>query len=154
GVFRGLRTGERPEHRPPRHCVLGDSQQFPLGGRLHSAGAPAPVGAGGQHRAGEPRPAHRGNGIGAAGPGPARTGAAMNDRPTAVELVNAVRQYLESELLPSLTDQRLKFQTLIAANVLSIAERELKSEEVDLTLELAAFAELANREQQPRTLME
>ena len=48
-------------------------------------------------------------------------GAAMHDRPTAVELVNAVRQYLESELLPTLTDARFKFQTLIAANVLAIA---------------------------------
>ncbi len=60
----------------------------------------------------------------------------MHDRPTAVELVNAVRQFLESELLPTLTDARLKFQTLIAANVLSIAERELRSEETDLADEL------------------
>jgi hypothetical protein len=63
----------------------------------------------------------------------------MHDRPTAVELVNAVRQYLESELLPTLTDQRLKFQTLIAANVLSIAERELRSVENDLADEMVFY---------------
>jgi hypothetical protein len=53
----------------------------------------------------------------------------MNDRPTAVELVDAVRRYLEAELLPTLTDARLRFQTLIAANVLTIVGRELSSEE-------------------------
>ena len=53
----------------------------------------------------------------------------MNDRPTAVELVAAVRQYLETELLPSLADARLRFQTLVAANVLAIVERELPDEE-------------------------
>jgi hypothetical protein len=63
----------------------------------------------------------------------------MHDRPTAVELVNAVRQYLESELLPTLTDARLKFQTLIAANVLSIAERELQAEDDDLAAELVEY---------------
>jgi hypothetical protein len=66
----------------------------------------------------------------------------MNDRPTAVELVNAVRHYLESELLPTLTDARLKFQTLIAANVLSIAERELRSEEADLADEFVFYMRL------------
>jgi hypothetical protein len=49
----------------------------------------------------------------------------MNDRPTARELIDAVRLYLEKELLPSLTDARQRFQTLIAANVLSVAGREL-----------------------------
>jgi Domain of unknown function (DUF6285) len=78
----------------------------------------------------------------------------MNDRPTAVELVNAVRHYLENELLPTLTDPRLKFQTLIAANVLSIAERELKTEEVDLTVELAVYAELRKHGGDPSTTTE
>jgi hypothetical protein len=77
----------------------------------------------------------------------------MNDRPTAVELVNAVRQYLESELLPTLTDARLKFQTLIAANVLSIAERELGSEETELANEFAFLADLLKLDEPaPHTL--
>jgi hypothetical protein len=56
----------------------------------------------------------------------------VNDRPTAAELVSATRQFLETELLPTLTDARLRFQTLIAANVLSIVERELLTEEQQL----------------------
>jgi hypothetical protein len=53
----------------------------------------------------------------------------MTDRPSAVELIEAVRHYLETELLPTLTDARLRFQTLIAANVLAIVGRELPAEE-------------------------
>jgi hypothetical protein len=53
----------------------------------------------------------------------------MTDRPTAAELVEAVRRFLEGELLPTLTDSRLRFQTLIAANVLAIVGRELPAEE-------------------------
>jgi hypothetical protein len=52
----------------------------------------------------------------------------MNDRPNALELMTAVRHYLETELIPALTDSRLRFQTLIAANVLGIVERELHSQ--------------------------
>ncbi len=53
----------------------------------------------------------------------------MNDRPTAQELVDAVRLFLEKELLPGLTDARLRFQTLVAANVLAVAGREMAGEE-------------------------
>ena len=78
----------------------------------------------------------------------------MHDRPTAVELVNAVRQFLESELLPTLTDARLKFQTLIAANVLSIAERELRSEETDLADEFVFYMLLLKLDVKSDTLIE
>jgi hypothetical protein len=66
----------------------------------------------------------------------------MNDRPTALELVAAARQYLEGDLLPSMTDARLKFQTLIAANVLAITERELLTEEEHLLREWEWLADL------------
>ena len=56
----------------------------------------------------------------------------MHDRPTAAELLSAVRQFLETELLPGLTDARLRFQTLVAANVLAIAEREVGTEDQHL----------------------
>jgi Domain of unknown function (DUF6285) len=56
----------------------------------------------------------------------------MTDRPTAAELIAAVRQFLEGELMPTLTDARLRFQTLVAANVLAIVERELQVEEEHL----------------------
>jgi hypothetical protein len=49
----------------------------------------------------------------------------MMDRPTSLELVQAVRLFLEKELQPALTDPRLRFQALVAAHVLGIVEREL-----------------------------
>jgi hypothetical protein len=63
----------------------------------------------------------------------------MNDRPSAAELVEAVRLFLERELLPTIADQRLKFQALVAANVLSIAGRELAGEEAQLAEEREAL---------------
>ena len=53
----------------------------------------------------------------------------MNDRPTAAELIDAVRGFLETELLPALADARLRFHALVAANVLAVAQRELNGEE-------------------------
>jgi hypothetical protein len=64
----------------------------------------------------------------------------MNDRPTAPELLSAARVFLESELLPTLTDARLRFQTLVTANVLAIVERELLAEEEHLLAEWQALA--------------
>ena len=46
------------------------------------------------------------------------------DRPNAAELATAVREFLESEILPVLSDHRLRFRTLVAMNALSIVERE------------------------------
>ena len=46
------------------------------------------------------------------------------DRPNASELATAVREFLEAEILPVVTDQRLRFRTLVAMNALSIVERE------------------------------
>ncbi len=48
----------------------------------------------------------------------------MTDRPVAGELAAAVREFLESEILPTLDDQRLRFRTLVAMNALGIVERE------------------------------
>jgi hypothetical protein len=66
----------------------------------------------------------------------------MTDRPTVAELIDAVRHYLETELLPGLTDARLRFQTLIAANVLAIVGRELPAEEGLLREEWAWLSRL------------
>ena len=46
------------------------------------------------------------------------------DRPNASELATAVREFLEAEILPVLTEHRLRFRTLVAMNALSIVERE------------------------------
>ncbi|MBA3347893.1 MAG: hypothetical protein H0T13_04975 [Actinobacteria bacterium] len=48
-----------------------------------------------------------------------------HDRPSPQELAEAVREFLEAEILPTLDDHRLKFRTLVAINGLGIAEREL-----------------------------
>ena len=56
----------------------------------------------------------------------------MSDRPTALELLEAVEEFLSSEVLPALDDQRLKFRTLVAMNALGIARRELDADEPDL----------------------
>jgi len=47
------------------------------------------------------------------------------DRPTPQELAEAVREFLQTEILPVLDDHRLRFRTLVAINGLGIAEREL-----------------------------
>lgn len=46
------------------------------------------------------------------------------DRPTVPELVEAVREFLESEVQPSL-EGSVAFHTRVAVNVLKIVEREL-----------------------------
>ena len=67
----------------------------------------------------------------------------MGDRPTAAELVEAVFEFLASEVLPSATDHRQKFRTLVAMNALGIARRELESAQE--TLSADELRELAAR---------
>ena len=52
----------------------------------------------------------------------------MPDRPSAPELVEAVAEFLANEMLPLMTDHRMKFRTLVALNALGIAHRELTGE--------------------------
>ena len=68
----------------------------------------------------------------------------MSDRPTAPELVEATREFLEQEILPTLADPRLRFRTLVAVNALGIAQRELESRAAD-ELSPDELAELARR---------
>ena len=68
----------------------------------------------------------------------------MNDRPNTAELIAAARVYLEQELIPAQTDARLRFQTLVAANVLAIAERDLATEEAHLAEEWRQLSKLLN----------
>ena len=69
----------------------------------------------------------------------------MQDRPTALELLQAIRDLLEQEILPSLTDARLKYQMLIAINALRMLEREVPDEAGRLRAELGALQELLGR---------
>jgi len=59
----------------------------------------------------------------------------MADRPDAGELLEAVLEFLATEVLPDATDQRRKFRTLVAMNALGIARRELESSEETLSAE-------------------
>jgi Domain of unknown function (DUF6285) len=49
----------------------------------------------------------------------------MTDRPTAQELAEAIQEFLAGEILPTLTDHRLRFRMLVALNALGIVYREL-----------------------------
>jgi Domain of unknown function (DUF6285) len=51
----------------------------------------------------------------------------MQDRPTAAELLDAVRGFLETDVIPA-SEGRNKFHTRVAVNVLSIVSRELALE--------------------------
>jgi hypothetical protein len=67
----------------------------------------------------------------------------VGDRPTAAELAEAVREFLEQEILPALEDDRLRFRTRVAANALAIACRELATPSAAPTQE--ELADLARR---------
>ena len=58
----------------------------------------------------------------------------MQDRPTAVELLTSVREFLEQDVLPGL-EGRKRFHALVSANVLAIVARELAGEETMLVAE-------------------
>ncbi len=51
----------------------------------------------------------------------------MNDRPTAQELLEAVRRFLLDEAVPAL-DGHLKYQARVAGNVVAIVAREIESD--------------------------
>lgn len=51
----------------------------------------------------------------------------MFDRPTLAELIDAARMHMETQVVPAVReDRKLYFRTLVAINVLKIAERELE----------------------------
>ncbi|MBY0228897.1 MAG: hypothetical protein K2W96_06445 [Gemmataceae bacterium] len=64
----------------------------------------------------------------------------MNDRPDARELIDAVRGFLEKELLPTVADARLRFTGLVAAQALAVAARELETETSHLAEEAQELA--------------
>jgi hypothetical protein len=66
----------------------------------------------------------------------------MYNHPTAAELIAAARIQLEQQVLPSIIEPRLRFQTLVAANVLAIVERELAAGETHLAAAWRRAAEL------------
>ena len=65
----------------------------------------------------------------------------MQDRPTAGELLDAVRAFLEADVVPALEGPR-QFHARVAANVLAIVGRELAGEEAALADEWRRLATL------------
>ncbi len=73
----------------------------------------------------------------------------MNDRPTAVELLEAVRHFLETDVVPALEGTR-KFHARVAANLMSVLAREWELEEPQLDAEWERLAALlGGAEQRP-----
>lgn len=69
----------------------------------------------------------------------------MQDRPHAAELAEAVREFIETEVLPEIDDPRLRFRTLVAANGLGILEREIVLGAQLVRREVSALARLLGR---------
>ena len=63
----------------------------------------------------------------------------MQDRPTARELLAAVREFLEADVVEELEGVK-RFHARVAANVLAIVEREIASEEQILLAEWSRLA--------------
>jgi signal transduction protein with GAF and PtsI domain len=64
------------------------------------------------------------------------------NRPTAEELLEAIQEFLGSEVLPTVSDHRLRFRLLVAMNALGIVYRELAALPAE---DDAAQRELARR---------
>jgi hypothetical protein len=48
-----------------------------------------------------------------------------HDAPSAIELLEAVREWIDREVIPA-TDGRLRFHSRVASNVLAMVEREIE----------------------------
>jgi Domain of unknown function (DUF6285) len=79
----------------------------------------------------------------------------MTERPTAQELTEAIAEFLGGEILPTLTDHRLRFRTLVAMNALGIVHRELDALPAEDDSERRALAQrIRAGEVTPGTLAE
>ena len=70
----------------------------------------------------------------------------MQDRPTAIELLEAAADFVEDEIVPA-TDGRVKFQSRVVANVMRIVAREIKLEDSLVRGEVRALAGLLNQKE-------
>jgi hypothetical protein len=77
----------------------------------------------------------------------------LHDRPTASELVAAVREYLERDVMTA-TEGRVAFHARVAVNVLGMVERELELGAAQDTEEHARLVALLGREGTVRELTE
>jgi hypothetical protein len=75
----------------------------------------------------------------------------MQDRPTAHELLEAVRRFLETEVVPH-TEGRRQFLARVAANVVRMVDREVASEAQTLAAEWDRLDALLGREERPEAV--
>ncbi len=73
------------------------------------------------------------------------------DRPTAAELVQAVREFLEHDVMAA-TEGRVQFHTRVAVNALGMIERELTEGPAFAAAERARAAALLGHDGDPRDL--
>jgi Domain of unknown function (DUF6285) len=71
----------------------------------------------------------------------------MQDRPNTVELSDAVREFLELEVLPTIVDARLKFRLLVAMNALNMISREVNLEQSHVQAEFSSLQALLNTQE-------
>ena len=64
-----------------------------------------------------------------------------HDAPTAVELLESVREWIDRELIAS-TDGRLRFHARVASNVLAMVEREIELGPVQAAAHARRLAQL------------
>ncbi len=74
----------------------------------------------------------------------------MQDRPTYAELLTAVQQFIENDVVPALEGPK-KFHARVAANVLAIVSRELATEDTHLHTEWARLGTLLDDTAPPPT---
>jgi hypothetical protein len=72
----------------------------------------------------------------------------MGDRPTKLELLEAVRRFLDEELSPELEGVH-RFHALVASNALAIVSREIELERPHLHSQFERLATLLGRTDQP-----
>lgn len=64
------------------------------------------------------------------------------NRPDSAELIESVREMMESLLLPAQTDKSLSYSTRVAINILKIVERDLKQASSLREIELGGLEDL------------
>ncbi|MCU0474519.1 MAG: DUF6285 domain-containing protein [Anaerolineae bacterium] len=77
----------------------------------------------------------------------------MTDRPTLAQLLEAVQLHLESHVIPAVRPEpRLYFQTLVALNLLKIAQREVQAGDAPAHAEAASLSALIGQPVPPAEL--
>ncbi len=72
----------------------------------------------------------------------------MADRPTSLELIEAVRRFLDEELIPGLEGVK-RFHTLVASNALGIVAREFEGGAAAQREQYLGLGRLLGRHDQP-----